>query len=63
MQPLRRYDYATIYATQAFNAVTYMTDHLMGKTQDTRLTSAWYGHNKGLKTKALETALEMADAS
>lgn len=48
---------------QAFNAVTYMTDHLMGKTQDTRLTSAWYGHNKGLKTKALETALEMADAS
>ena len=46
-----------------FNTVTYMTDHLMGKTQDTRLTSAWYGHNKGLKTKALETALEMADAS
>lgn len=48
---------------QAFNAVTYMTDHLMGKTQDTRLTSAWYGHNKGLKTKALETALEMAEAA
>lgn len=48
---------------QAFNAVTYMTDHLMGKTQDTRLTSAWYGHNKGLKTRALETALEMAEAA
>lgn len=48
---------------QAFNAVTYMTDHLMGKTQDTRLTSAWYGHNKGLKTKALETAIEMAEAA
>jgi len=48
---------------QVFNCVTYMTDHLLGKTQDTRLTSAWYGHNKGLKTKALETALEMADAA
>ena len=47
----------------AFNAVTYMTDHLLGRTQDTRLTSAWYGPNKSLKTAALETALEMADAS
>ena len=45
---------------QIFNTVTYMTDHLLGRSSDTRLTSAWYGHNKGLKTKALETALEMA---
>lgn len=44
------------------NTVTYMTDHILGKTQDTRLTSAWYGHNRGLKLKAMETALEMADA-
>jgi phage/plasmid-like protein (TIGR03299 family) len=48
---------------QIFNTVTYMTDHLLGRSSDTRLTSAWYGHNKGLKTKALETALEMAEAS
>lgn len=48
---------------QAFNAVTYMTDHLMGRNADTRLSSAWYGYNKGLKTKALETAIEMADAA
>jgi phage/plasmid-like protein (TIGR03299 family) len=48
---------------QAFNTVTYMTDHLLGRSSDTRLTSAWYGHNKGLKTKALETALEMAEAT
>jgi len=27
---------------------------------DSRLTSAWYGQNKTLKTKALNTALEMA---
>lgn len=47
---------------QAFNSVTYLTDHLAGRTADTRLTSAWYGYNKNLKTKALELALEMAEA-
>jgi len=45
---------------QAFNTVTYMTDHVMGRTTDNRMQSAWYGVNKNLKTKALETALEMA---
>ena len=48
---------------QPFNAVTYLTDHLAGRSADTRLTSAWYGYNKGVKTKALELALEMAEAS
>ena len=48
---------------QAFNTVTYMTDHLMGRTADNRLTSAWYGTNKTLKTKALETAIEMAEVA
>jgi phage/plasmid-like protein (TIGR03299 family) len=47
----------------AFNAVTYMTDHLVGRSSDTRLTSSWYGANKGLKTKALELAVEMAEAA
>jgi phage/plasmid-like protein (TIGR03299 family) len=47
----------------AFNAVTYMTDHLMGRSADTRLQSAWYGYNKGLKVKALETAVEYAEAA
>jgi phage/plasmid-like protein (TIGR03299 family) len=47
---------------QAFNAVTFMTDHVIGRSADTRLQSAWYGYNKGLKTRALETAVEMADA-
>lgn len=45
---------------QAFNAVTYMTDHIIGRNPDNRLQSAWYGANKGLKTRALETAVEMA---
>jgi hypothetical protein len=46
---------------QAFNAVTYLTDHEIGKTADSRLNSAWFGPNKNLKVKALETAVEMAE--
>jgi phage/plasmid-like protein (TIGR03299 family) len=45
---------------QNFNAVSYMTDHLIGRSVDTRLTSAWYGQNRILKNKALDLALEMA---
>lgn len=48
---------------QPFNAVTFMTDHLVGRSADTRLTSSWYGSNKSLKTKALELAVEMAEAA
>jgi len=48
---------------QPFNAVTYMTDHLVGRSVDTRLTSAWYGSNRGLKIKALEKAVEYAEAA
>jgi len=48
---------------QPFNAVTYFADHLAGRTAETRLTSAWYGYNKGVKTKALELAVEMAEAA
>lgn len=48
---------------QAFNAVTYMTDHLMGRTNDARLQSAWFGVNKSLKNKALQLAIDMANAA
>lgn len=48
---------------QPFNSVTYMADHLIGRSADTRLTSAWYGQNRNLKTKALEVAVEMAEAA
>lgn len=48
---------------ELFNAVTYMTDHEIGRSVDSRLTSAWYGANKNLKTKALELAAEMADVA
>lgn len=48
---------------QLFNTVTYMTDHLVGKSADTRLNAAWYGYNKPLKIKALEKAVQMANAA
>lgn len=46
---------------QAFNTVTYLTDHKIGRSADNRLTSAWFGPNKNLKVKALETAVEFAE--
>ena len=48
---------------QAFNAVTYMTDHEMGRNADSRLTSAWFGQNRTRKAKALDLALEYAEAA
>lgn len=56
-------DFARGSFWQLFNTVTFMTDHIIGKSADTRMQSAWYGANKGLKTRALETALEMAEAA
>jgi phage/plasmid-like protein (TIGR03299 family) len=56
-------EYAAGSWWQAFNAVTYITDHLQGRDSDTRLRSSWYGSNKNLKTKALETAIEYAEAA
>ena len=56
-------NYAAGSFWQLFNGVTYYTDHLAGKSADTRLQSSWYGTNKVLKTRALETALEMANAA
>lgn len=48
---------------QAFNTVTYMTDHLLGRTKDSRLNSAWYGVNRTRKEKALNLAVEYAEAA
>lgn len=54
-------DFARGSFWQLFNTVTYTADHLLGRTQDSRLQSAWYGNGRNMKTKALETALEMAN--
>jgi len=48
---------------QLFNSVTYATDHLLGRSDDTRLYSAWYGPNKIKKVVALNTALKLAKAA
>lgn len=45
---------------QPFNAVTFLVDHHIGRTDDSRLENAWYGPGVKTKTKALEVALEMA---
>lgn len=47
----------------AFNAVTYMIDHKLGRSQDNRLTSAWFGQGKKVKADALELAVKMAEAA
>lgn len=48
---------------QAFNAVTFATDHLLGHNQESRLQSAWYGQNRSRKVTALEKAVEYAEAA
>lgn len=48
---------------QAFNAVTYMVDHKLGRSQDNRLANAWFGYGKKTKDNALQIAVEMAEAA
>lgn len=47
----------------AFNTVTYVTDHKLGRDRDARLTSAWYGTNSKRKDRALQLAIEYAEAA
>ena len=48
---------------QAFNSVTFITDHIQGRNNDNRLYSSWYGQNQLRKKDAMKTALEFADAA
>ena len=48
---------------QAFNSVTFVTDHLQGRNSDNRLHSQWFGQNQLRKIKAAEKAVEYALAS
>lgn len=48
---------------QPFNAVTYVVDHELGRNPDSRLNSAWFGFNRARKIKALEKAVEYAEAA
>jgi phage/plasmid-like protein (TIGR03299 family) len=47
----------------AFNAVTYTTDHLLGRSADTRMQSAWFGSNQKRKIDAANLAMEMAEVA
>jgi phage/plasmid-like protein (TIGR03299 family) len=56
-------DFAMGTYWNAVNAVTYMTDHELGRNADTRMQSAWFGANQAKKLRAMNLALEMADAA
>lgn len=48
---------------QPFNAVTYVVDHKLGRNADNRLYNSWYGLTRNTKLRALETAVEFAEAA
>ncbi len=48
---------------QAYNSVTFVTDHVQGRSADNRMHSAWFGANQARKRTALETAIEFAEAA
>ena len=56
------HEYAPGTWWNAYNAVTYMTDHNLGRSADSRMASAWFGGNAKRKVDALTVALDMADA-
>jgi phage/plasmid-like protein (TIGR03299 family) len=60
-QPGAEYGAGTWWS--ALNAVTYMTNHVIGRNPTTRLESTWYGPNRRLAMGAFEKALEFAKAS
>lgn len=48
---------------QAYNAFTYMTDHLLCRDADTRVFHSWFGGHKQKKIVALNLAIEYAEAA
>ena len=48
---------------QALNSVTYLTDHKMGRSAESRMQSAWFGQNQARKVKAVNKAVEYASAA
>lgn len=56
-------EYAAGTWWQAFNSVTYYTDHLQGRNAENRLHNQWFGYNQSKKVKAAEKAVEYARAA
>ena len=48
---------------QALNSVTFLTDHKMGRSADSRMSSSWFGINQARKVKAINKAIEYAEAA
>jgi len=44
----------------AVNGVTYYADHQRGRTQESRMTAAWFGEGERLKQRAIIAAAEIA---
>ena len=47
----------------AYNTVTYLTDHVVGRAQESRMHSAWFGDRAKLKQRAFTLATNMAEAA
>ena len=60
-QPGAQYGEGTWW--QAFNSVTYVTDHLQGRSAEQRLHNQWFGYNQPRKVQAAEKAVEYALAA
>ena len=48
---------------QAYNSVTFVTDHIQGRNADNRLYSNWFGGNEMRKRNAINKAVEYAEAA
>lgn len=48
---------------QVWNSTTFAIDHLFGRSDDSRLVSAWYGPNRQKKVEALNKAVDYAKVS
>lgn len=60
-QPGAKFGEGTWWA--AANSVTFLTDHVLGRSADTRLDSAWFGINQARKIRAMDEAVKMATAA
>ena len=48
---------------QALNAVTYITDHQLGRSSDARMNSVWFGYARKAKINAVKEAVSFAEAA
>ena len=48
---------------QALNSVTFVTDHQMGRSQESRLNNVWFGGARKAKINAVKEAVKFAEAA